>query len=218
MLVLFIMSAWIVPSTVKAQSPNVADCIENAAICESMDKIETVTPKNNQQSDAQTENQTAVQDSPNMLINFLKLILSLALVLALIYILLKLVNRKNKLYQKHHTLENMGGISLGAQKSMQIIRIGQQFYVIGVGDNIEMLTEITDKKTIEDLMKNEANSDFDPTALVSSIFGKNKKENVIRNEEKSNFASVFTKELDSLQSGRKKTIDEYLNKGEKNNE
>src|SRR5690625_4195057 len=131
----------------EAQTPSVNDCLEEDAECE-----EEVTPS------AEDEDETApvagFNDSNSLVFDLIKLFFALLLVLALIYIMLKLLNKRNKMFNQIKHLENLGGISVGQNKSIQIIRIGAKFYVIGVGDNVEMLQEITDEKMAAQLLEN----------------------------------------------------------------
>lgn len=216
-LVCLILLVWVHPSMVQAQTPSVNDCLENEINCEFQEEGTSENDQSNLEEN-QSSTQMTGQVSGNMFVNFLKLILALALVLALIYFLLKLVNRKNKLFQRHHTLENMGGISLGPQKSMQIVRIGKQYYVVGVGENVDLLTEITDQQTIEELLAKENSGEFNTADLVNTILGKKNGKEPANKQGKEDFASVFSKELQTLNNGRKKTFAKYLNKGERENE
>ena len=36
-------------------------------------------------------------------------------------------------------MKNMGGISLGQHKSIQLVVIGETYYLIGVGDDIQFI-------------------------------------------------------------------------------
>ncbi|MDT2247325.1 flagellar biosynthetic protein FliO [Paenibacillus larvae] len=36
----------------------------------------------------------------------------------------------------------MGGVPLGQNKSIQIVEIGQSLYIVGVGDNIQLLEKV----------------------------------------------------------------------------
>ena len=66
---------------------------------------------------------------------------------------MKFINRKNKLYDKTRLMKNMGGISLGQHKSIQLVVIGETYYIIGVGDDIRLLKEITDPEEIKTLVE-----------------------------------------------------------------
>src|SRR5690625_7861512 len=83
------------------------------------------------------------------------MIFALLLILALIFFLSKLFNKKNNNLHQLNMMENMGGISVGQNKSIQIVRIGTQFYVVGVGENIDLLKEITDENLQQELIQNE---------------------------------------------------------------
>ena len=60
---------------------------------------------------------------------------------------------KIKLYDKNRLMKNMGGISLGQHKSIQLVVIGESYYLIGVGDDIRLLKEITDPEEIDKLVE-----------------------------------------------------------------
>lgn len=50
-------------------------------------------------------------------------------------------------------LQNLGGIQLGQQKSVQVIRVGDRFFIVGVGDSIQLLDEIRDEAEIQQLVE-----------------------------------------------------------------
>ncbi|GAK02043.1 flagellar biosynthesis protein FliZ [Geomicrobium sp. JCM 19037] len=50
-------------------------------------------------------------------------------------------------------LQNLGGIQLGQQKSVQVIRVGDRFFIVGVGDSIQLLDEIRDEDEIQQLVE-----------------------------------------------------------------
>ena len=72
-------------------------------------------------------------------------------VVGLLFALLKFINRKSRLYNKNQLMKNVGGISLGQHKSVQLIVVGNQYYLIGVGDDVRLLKEITDHDEIDKL-------------------------------------------------------------------
>ncbi len=69
---------------------------------------------------------TTEMEKDSLAISIVKTIVLLGLILFLIYFLLKLLNKKNRLFQQSKTLENLGGISLGQNKSIQVIRVGEK--------------------------------------------------------------------------------------------
>nr|WP_304654759.1 flagellar biosynthetic protein FliO [Sporolactobacillus sp. STSJ-5] len=48
-------------------------------------------------------------------------------------------------------LKNMGGVSLGTNRSLQLIRVGDEVLVVGVGETVQLLKEINDPQVIEAL-------------------------------------------------------------------
>ncbi|GGM21452.1 hypothetical protein GCM10011351_04180 [Paraliobacillus quinghaiensis] len=163
------------------------------------------------------------QSSTNPIILFIQIIITLAFIIGLIYILLKFMNKKNKLFKHAGTLENVGGISLGTNKSIQMIRIGERFYVVGVGENIELLSEITDEKTIETLTNDQASEQTNSnqindvfTQVIPNLLNRKKQPDQMKSP--SEFSSLFKKELETLSEKRKKVTAQYKRKDEDKNE
>jgi len=189
----------------EAQTPSVNDCLEEDAECE-----EEVTPS------AEDEDETApvagFNDSNSLLFDLIKMFFALLLVLALIYIMLKLLNRRNKMYNQIKHLENLGGISVGQNKSIQIIRIGTRFYLVGVGDNVEMLQEITDEEIKDQLLEQGEEAPIQFNKLLPSFLGKKTEKNPY-NQENRDFKNLFSDELKKLKKNRTVLIDRK-NRGE----
>ena len=83
---------------------------------------------------------------------FLKLIFSLAIILGLIYLLYRVVSKRTKTYRSDGAIKNVGGVSVGANRSVQLIHIGDEILVVGVGDTVNLIKEITDPDTVEMLL------------------------------------------------------------------
>lgn len=84
--------------------------------------------------------------------DFVKMIFALAFVLALIYFLLKFVKNKNRYISGTKYLENLGGTSLGQNRSIQIVKAGNRILILGVSDSIQLLKEIDDPAEMEIIM------------------------------------------------------------------
>lgn len=191
-----------------AEVTNVKDCLDQKEDCQDLDEMGSNEPD---QSETDTE---IVKSDGLLIIDLAKMVVSLLLVLGLIYILLKFLGKRNKHISKTSALENLGGISFGPNKSIQIIRIGEKFYLIGVGDNVEMLHEITDEKIIEDLLDNDG-ADLNTNNLLKSLslFRRGADKGESATDSKTNdFKQLFSTELDKLKQGRKKIIDQYKQK------
>ncbi len=204
-------------SVVQAETPsipNVSDCLEEGADCpdEEPSSINDTENETNEESNGNGNDEVVGGSTGPLFFDFIKLIFALLLVLALIYFLLKFVNKRNKLFSNVKALDNLGGISVGTNKSIQIIRIGSRFFVIGVGDNIEMLQEITDEELINDLTQQKDVGGFDPNGFISSFLQKRSnpsKDDGSTNQSNQTFKKLFTTELDQLKQQRKKIMNQH---------
>lgn len=95
----------------------------------------------------------------NLFVIFLKLIGALALVLALIYFLYRFVAKRTKHFQEDGSIKNLGGVSVGANRSVQLVRVGKEVLVVGVGESVQLLKEIQDPEALEALLKQEERPD-----------------------------------------------------------
>ncbi|MDC3416383.1 flagellar biosynthetic protein FliO [Aquibacillus salsiterrae] len=200
MLVSFILVAALSLSvTTVYATPSVADMFDG----KNQEQYEDNSKTQSTESESSGE---AVENLPstNLGVDLIKLVAALGFVLGLIYLLLKFLNQKNKLVQQNRTLENLGGISLGTNKSLQVVKIGSRLYVIGVGDNVELLSEITDEETIQQLLGRDEPNDRTASSLFRSLLMKqNGKANKTK-EQTNSFSTVFKSEMDRLVDGRKK--------------
>lgn len=194
-------------SNVDAEAPSVIDCLEDKAACEedvgdSTSETELETEQDDQKSE--------IGKTGSLLFSIIKTVFALILVLGLIYLLIKFLSKRNKMFQQVKALENLGGISVGQNKSIQVVRIGSQVFLVGVGENVEMLQEITDEQVKQDLLHSDEQagdasqaSQWLPTFLQSKTDEKNRT---------SDFKQLFTKELDKLKKNRREMINQRKQK------
>src|SRR5699024_7701857 len=105
------------PASIFAADKPVSDCLNDDEDC-----IEDTN-----EEDTKNSSNTLLDDTaePSLGLNIVKMVFALLLILALIYTLLWFL-KKRRSYEKAGSLENIGGISVGQQKSVQIIRIGDK--------------------------------------------------------------------------------------------
>ncbi len=188
---------------------NVLDCLENNEECNEEEvNIENEQPDvNDQDTILNNDSGFLVEDdssSSSIGWQIIRLIVGLALVLGLVYIVLKFLGKRNGFNQQPGLLRNIGGVSVGANKSVQIIRAGNKYYLIGVGDNVELLQEIDDPETIDQLLNQSAEKDTD----ALSIFSKEKKDKEGKSSEES-FHQLLAKELKSIRKNRRELINKH---------
>lgn len=184
-------------SEVSAEEPNAKECIDGKVDCNELENNDS----------KETDKAGSEDNGGSIVFDLIKMVFALLLVLALIYLLLKFLNKRNKIFQSVKALENVGGISVGQNKSIQIIRIGSRIYVVGVGDNVELLHEITNENEKLELLHS---NQFQPKSLVSSLLQTKDNED----STSKSFKSLFATELDKLKSGRKKMISNHKRKGD----
>lgn len=198
----------LLPVYVDAEA-NVLDCLENDGECS-----EEELNINNEQSDRNDEDNMMDNDgtfltedtssSSSMVWQIVRLIVGLAFVLGIIYIVLKIVGKRNGFNQQPGLLQNVGGISVGANKSVQIIRIGNRYYLIGVGDNVELLEEIDDPETMEQLMVQSEEKDTDALSFLL-----NRKKDKTQKSSGRSFDQLLNRELKSIRKNRQQLIHKY---------
>lgn len=149
--------------------------------------------------------------------DYIKTLFALVFVLGILFGLLKFVNRKNRLYDKNRLMKNMGGISLGQHKSIQLVVIGESYYLIGVGDDIRLLKEITDPDEIDKLVEYYEGDSSDITngmlnRILAKVTGKSKSASNVTSEESPGFGNIFQSRLEEMKEERKRHISRLTEK------
>ncbi|MEY8751240.1 flagellar biosynthetic protein FliO [Alkalicoccobacillus gibsonii] len=89
----------------------------------------------------------------NGFLTVLKLIGSLALIIALMYGLVRFLGKRTKTFRQSQVLENIGGMPLGPNRSIQLIKVGDRVLVVGVGESIQLLKEIDSEEELDELKR-----------------------------------------------------------------
>lgn len=199
--VLFVVLLFFYHSEAEAQTPSVTDCLEAEADCEEPGETPPLT-----EEEDEAEPIAELNDSNSLLFDIIKMFFALLLVLVLIYIMLKLLNKRNKMFNQVRHLENLGGISVGQNKSIQIIRIGDKYYVVGVGDNVELLEEITDEKMKQEMLEQGEEKALKIHTFLPAFLQK-KKEKKSADQDGRDFKHLFYNELENLKKNRTSLID-----------
>ncbi|MDQ0350633.1 flagellar protein FliO/FliZ [Alkalibacillus filiformis] len=190
---------------------SVSDCLEefdsgvtNDGSDEQQEEESPPAVTNNEQSEEQMG-----QSNRSLFLDFLRMIAALVLVLALIFVVLKFVQKRTRIYQQTQSLENVGGIALGNNKSAQVVRVGNEYYLLGVGDNVEMLTKVEDEATIEQLSQSheESSSNISFQSVLQNFQNRNR--NPYQEQETKN---QFKTELETMKNSRKRMMKRYQDK------
>lgn len=149
--------------------------------------------------------------------DYIKAFFALIFVVGLLYASLKFINRKNRLYDKNRLMKNLGGISLGQQKSIQLITVGDTYYLVGVGEDIRLLKEITDDNEIATLLEYYEEVEEMPfqgpmEKLLTKISPLNKKLPKKNEQETEDFSQIFNHRLSEIKAERKKQFNRLIEK------
>lgn len=153
---------------------------------------------------------------------YIKIVLALLFVVGLLFFVLKLVNRNNKKYQSNQLLQNLGGVSVGQQKSVQLLKVGDSLFLIGVGDDVNVLKEITDEQEQQRLIQlHEDKQEFAAqvsyiTELYSNVKQKFTKQEA--KEETKPFKNELDEKLAQIKKNRQQSLDGWNQKEKKEDE
>ncbi|MHA6258720.1 flagellar biosynthetic protein FliO [Sporosarcina sp. CAU 1771] len=198
---------WLSPNTVAQASPedSIFDCFESGKDCE---KVET--PAVDEKPVETTKGLSAW--------DYIKTLFALIFVIGLLFGLLKYFNKRNRTYDKNRMMKNMGGIALGQNKSIQLVVVGDTHYLIGVGEDIRLLKEITDPEELENLRSFYKESQVDGTSgLLEQLLTKltkAKKTNPYHSDEDKDkdFSQLFNSKLGEMKEDRQRQINRLTEK------
>jgi flagellar protein FliO/FliZ len=91
--------------------------------------------------------------SGNMTGSIVWVFVSLALVIGLITLLIRWLSRRSQLLGGARALEQLGGLTLGPNKSVQVIEAAGRIYVVGVGENVTLLDSLPAGEEAEELRR-----------------------------------------------------------------
>ncbi|MDF2039724.1 flagellar biosynthetic protein FliO [Cytobacillus oceanisediminis] len=192
---------------------SVKECMENPEECEKQETKESKTDEGQTQQDKSGTIGLTFWD-------FIKMILATGFTIGLLYALLKFINKKSKVYNRSQLVENLGGTALGANRSVQLIKVGNRIFVVGVGENIQLLKEIDDSEEYSQIIK-EHNDKLEqlirPSDIVTKVM-KRTQQTEGSKQDSPNFSTMLGIQLNDIKKGRKKLFDELARKGQKKDE
>jgi flagellar protein FliO/FliZ len=168
----------------------------------------------------QNENQvndgsTSSGQDINTFTTFLKFLFALVLIIFLIYWLLKFINKQTKAIQNNHLIQSLGGVGLGPNRSVQVVKIGKKVMVLGVGEDVQLLGEISDEAEVEEMLtsNSQGNSSLPLKNIAfSDVFNK-----IIQQQEKgTTFKKTLDSQLTSMKEKRQELFNSLRNKGDRN--
>jgi flagellar protein FliO/FliZ len=174
-------------------------------------KLSTTTDQNKETT--KTEESTISSSSVGLSVgDFLRMIFAMIFVVALLYFVLRFISKKTKSYQKANFIENLGGTNLGSNRSIQLVKVGNRVLIVGVGEDIQLLTEIEDEAERKQLLV-EYNQKMDQIIQPSDVFSKLKNKWIQPKSSMNNFSSELKSQLDQMKQNRKQLAEKLDEKG-----
>ncbi len=137
---------------------------------------------------------------------FFQLFLALAVIIIMIYMLIRFIGKRSQSYQAHRTLQNIGGVHVGANRSIQLVRVGERVLVVGVGESIQLLKEIDDETEIKKILQDYEGQQVEQQ--FSSMYKWMQTKVSPKNEEKQNssvyFKGVLERQLSDVKNAQQK--------------
>ena len=154
--------------------------------------------------------------------DYIKMIFALLFVIALLYGILRFVNSRNKTFQTNQLINNLGGVGVGQGKSLQLMQVGNSIFLLGIGEDITLLKEITDPIEIENLTKiYEEKVDIGKSIpYISELIGRLREKGTSQKKESKepSFNETFQKRLQEIQKDRSNVLKDWKTKERDNNE
>ena len=93
--------------------------------------------------------------------NFIKVIFALGFIIVLIYLLIKFLSRKTSNFDSPRKLRIIAGIGLSPQKSLQVVEVGHKLYILGVGQDVNVLDKVEHPEEVAELIQSLDLSGYD---------------------------------------------------------
>ncbi|MEX2462216.1 MAG: flagellar biosynthetic protein FliO [Paenibacillaceae bacterium] len=140
-------------------------------------------------------------------------IFCLILIIALFFIIIKVISQKNRLMISGRSVKLIGGVSIGQNKSIQVVEVGHTLFVVGVGDNVQLISKIEDAEEIEFIVEHmhfRGNKDFPTFQSLGKWLKRVRGQTPIEEEDLStSFQQVFHEKMERI-SNRKQRVDELF--------
>jgi flagellar protein FliO/FliZ len=125
------------------------------------DSVNDSKSENNDQTSISEGNETS--DNGSTFFMLVKLIFMLGIVLAILFFVLRFIQKKSVSFQDGKNLQSLGGLGVGQNRSIQLIKTGNTVLVVGVGDTVTLLKEINDEEEIKTMLEQR------PSQQVSTV-------------------------------------------------
>lgn len=151
--------------------------------------------------------------------HFIQVIIALIVIIGMIVLLIRFLAARNKGWRGEKSLRVMAGVALGQNKSLQIVKIGDSVYIVGVGENITLLDKIDDREKAEELFvslesPSAPNGVFDIVSRLANRFRKGNDEGQEEWESQKTFRDMLNHKLNGIGRNRKAAMKAWMDEEE----
>lgn len=134
--------------------------------------------------------------------DFVRMLLVLAGVLGFIYLIFFLLKKAGSpKIVSDSTIKLLSTQNLEAGRSLHLIEIGPQIFLIGSGDSsVQLISEITDKETIDTIKLDESVRNSDNKTFTETFTGLFKREHIRKNQTNTGSISFIKKQRERLKN------------------
>lgn len=145
---------------------------------------------------------------------FFQLIFYLGVVLLLIYLLFYFIGKRKKII-KSDLLSHLGGIPLGQNKSIQIVEIGNKIYILGIGEDVNLIKIIESKEDIEAIKETGDNLSDPVNNRLSILFDRLKvifkfSKNGQKDQYKNQFENELAEKIEQIKEKRIQSVNQWF--------
>lgn len=123
--------------------------------------VEATVDQQFKQEQPETKEET-VPKTASTIGMLVQVVLSLVVVVGGFLLLMRWLNARTQGVKAAQHMTHLGGVPLGKDRSVQLVKLGEQVYVLGVGDSVQLIdrieAETIDEATLEAPSLNNTNS------------------------------------------------------------
>lgn len=182
------------------QNSSVSECLENPEQCAE------------NEPERQSGTQPDAEQAPSVgidVFDVLRMVAALVFVVVLLYALLKFLSKKSRSFQETQLVQHLGGTSLGANRSVQVVKVGERVLVLGIGEDVSLLKEIDDEAERDGLIAaNERTAEMDTDWMQALSKWKNRKTETASAAKAATFQQELEQKMNAIRKERGQMLDQ----------
>lgn len=146
--------------------------------------------------------------------DLLTVIVVLIVIIGLIILLIKFLSKNSKWFSSGKGIHLMAGVQLGQHKSMQMVEVGNRIYLLGIGDNVQLIDKIEDPDQVDQIRQaffEAGAAGNDGIARLRALFKKPSRQAQSTDLDASpSFQEIFYQKMNKVGDSKKQQLDEWL--------